>query len=139
MSYCPKCGNKVDETMAFCPRCGASLKAAPHRSTDTTACSTISAEETRNQRKTRNKKNKRKINVQRKAKNKKKAKRLYRLLNRRFNPYHSWSFLCAANKRLLHCEFWTKLGSYAVNHRHNHHCRRHLRCFDCAQTLSQPP
>jgi hypothetical protein len=28
MSYCPKCGNKVDETMAFCPRCGASLKAA---------------------------------------------------------------------------------------------------------------
>jgi rRNA maturation protein Nop10 len=27
MSYCPKCGNKVDETMAFCPRCGASLKA----------------------------------------------------------------------------------------------------------------
>ena len=27
MSYCPKCGNKVDETMVFCPRCGASLKA----------------------------------------------------------------------------------------------------------------
>jgi uncharacterized membrane protein YvbJ len=26
MSYCPKCGNKVDETMTFCPRCGASLK-----------------------------------------------------------------------------------------------------------------
>ena len=26
MSYCPKCGNKVDETMAFCPHCGASLK-----------------------------------------------------------------------------------------------------------------
>jgi uncharacterized membrane protein YvbJ len=26
MSYCPKCGNKVDETMAFCPRCGAALK-----------------------------------------------------------------------------------------------------------------
>jgi uncharacterized membrane protein YvbJ len=31
MSYCPKCGNKVDETMMFCPKCGASLKvqAAP--------------------------------------------------------------------------------------------------------------
>jgi hypothetical protein len=29
MSYCPKCGNKVDETMVFCPRCGTSLKAAP--------------------------------------------------------------------------------------------------------------
>ncbi len=28
MSYCPKCGNKVDETMAFCPRCGASLRGA---------------------------------------------------------------------------------------------------------------
>ncbi len=26
MAYCPKCGNKVEETMAFCPRCGASLK-----------------------------------------------------------------------------------------------------------------
>jgi hypothetical protein len=29
MSYCPKCGNKVDETMTFCPRCGAPLKAEP--------------------------------------------------------------------------------------------------------------
>ena len=29
MSYCPKCGNKIDEMMAFCPRCGASLKADP--------------------------------------------------------------------------------------------------------------
>jgi len=26
MSYCPKCGNKVDETMTFCPKCGNSLK-----------------------------------------------------------------------------------------------------------------
>jgi rRNA maturation protein Nop10 len=26
MSYCPKCGNKVDETMTFCPKCGASLR-----------------------------------------------------------------------------------------------------------------
>jgi hypothetical protein len=26
MSYCPKCGNKVDETMTFCPKCGAALK-----------------------------------------------------------------------------------------------------------------
>jgi uncharacterized membrane protein YvbJ len=26
MSYCPKCGNKVEETMGFCPRCGAPLK-----------------------------------------------------------------------------------------------------------------
>lgn len=29
MSYCPNCGNKVDETMVFCPRCGASLKGTP--------------------------------------------------------------------------------------------------------------
>ena len=28
MPYCPKCGNKVDETMAFCPKCGTSLKCA---------------------------------------------------------------------------------------------------------------
>jgi uncharacterized membrane protein YvbJ len=27
LSYCPKCGNKIDENMAFCPKCGASLKA----------------------------------------------------------------------------------------------------------------
>ncbi len=27
MSYCPKCGSKIDENMMFCPRCGASLKA----------------------------------------------------------------------------------------------------------------
>lgn len=26
MSYCPKCGTKVDEEMAFCPKCGAPLK-----------------------------------------------------------------------------------------------------------------
>jgi hypothetical protein len=26
MSYCPNCGNKVDENMAFCSRCGAPLK-----------------------------------------------------------------------------------------------------------------
>jgi uncharacterized membrane protein YvbJ len=29
MFYCPKCGNKVDETMFFCPRCGTSLKSPP--------------------------------------------------------------------------------------------------------------
>ena len=28
MSYCPKCGNKVEETMLFCPVCGTSLKVA---------------------------------------------------------------------------------------------------------------
>jgi uncharacterized Zn finger protein (UPF0148 family) len=28
MSYCPKCGNEVDETMTFCPICGAPLKYA---------------------------------------------------------------------------------------------------------------
>ncbi len=32
MSYCPKCGNKVEETMTFCPNCGSSLRAeAPPR------------------------------------------------------------------------------------------------------------
>jgi hypothetical protein len=29
MSYCPKCGNKIDETMIFCPHCGTSLKGSP--------------------------------------------------------------------------------------------------------------
>ena len=27
MSYCPKCGNKIEEEMSFCPKCGAPLKA----------------------------------------------------------------------------------------------------------------
>jgi hypothetical protein len=27
MSYCPKCGNKIEEDMTFCPNCGAALKA----------------------------------------------------------------------------------------------------------------
>ena len=26
MSYCPKCGNKVEDTMTFCPKCGFALK-----------------------------------------------------------------------------------------------------------------
>ncbi len=25
-SYCPKCGNKIDEDAAFCPKCGAMIK-----------------------------------------------------------------------------------------------------------------
>jgi uncharacterized membrane protein YvbJ len=29
MSYCPKCGNKVEDTMTFCPKCGFSLRGAP--------------------------------------------------------------------------------------------------------------
>lgn len=28
MSYCPKCGSKIDEEMSFCPKCGAPLKTA---------------------------------------------------------------------------------------------------------------
>lgn len=28
MSFCPKCGNQIDENMAFCPHCGTPLKAA---------------------------------------------------------------------------------------------------------------
>jgi predicted lipid-binding transport protein (Tim44 family) len=27
MSYCPKCGSKIEEGMSFCPKCGASLNA----------------------------------------------------------------------------------------------------------------
>jgi hypothetical protein len=25
VSYCPKCGNKIEEGMSFCPKCGAAL------------------------------------------------------------------------------------------------------------------
>lgn len=27
VSYCPKCGNRIDDEMVFCPKCGAALKA----------------------------------------------------------------------------------------------------------------
>jgi uncharacterized membrane protein YvbJ len=27
LSYCPKCGSKIDEETSFCPKCGAALKA----------------------------------------------------------------------------------------------------------------
>jgi predicted lipid-binding transport protein (Tim44 family) len=39
MSYCPKCGNKVDETMVFCPQCGTSLKGAAPSQTPPTPLS----------------------------------------------------------------------------------------------------
>ena len=29
MSYCPKCGSKIDEGMSFCPNCGAPVNIAP--------------------------------------------------------------------------------------------------------------
>jgi uncharacterized membrane protein YvbJ len=29
MSYCPKCGNKIDDSMTFCPHCGFSLRTVP--------------------------------------------------------------------------------------------------------------
>lgn len=29
MSYCPKCGFKIDEQMTFCPNCGAPLRITP--------------------------------------------------------------------------------------------------------------
>jgi hypothetical protein len=29
MSFCPKCGNKIDDTMTFCPKCGTPLKEVP--------------------------------------------------------------------------------------------------------------
>jgi hypothetical protein len=28
MSYCPKCGSKIDEGMSFCPKCGAPVNIA---------------------------------------------------------------------------------------------------------------
>jgi hypothetical protein len=39
MLYCPKCGNKVDETMTFCPNCGASLKTATYQAAPTPVAS----------------------------------------------------------------------------------------------------
>ena len=38
MSFCPKCGNKVDDTMIFCPKCGTQLKdTAPSQAPPTPA------------------------------------------------------------------------------------------------------
>jgi uncharacterized membrane protein YvbJ len=40
MEYCPKCGNKVDDTMTFCPKCGAPLKAGTSSQGPTTTPTT---------------------------------------------------------------------------------------------------
>ncbi len=56
MSYCPKCGNKVDETMTFCPRCGASLRTDSSWSTSP-APTTTSRPPVRNEKQEKNEKN----------------------------------------------------------------------------------
>ena len=73
MSYCPKCGNKVDETMVFCPRCGASLKAVSDRSTCPPPAQPYRR---RNEKSEKNEKQEKQTNAitQRKAKNKRKVK-----------------------------------------------------------------
>ena len=62
MSYCPKCGNKVEETMVFCPHCGTSLKGAEHL-----------AKHRLPSTRTPRMKNKRKIKILKKAKSMKKV------------------------------------------------------------------
>ncbi len=49
MSYCPKCGNKVEETMVFCPHCGTSLKGAATSSQAEPAQSSKNEKEEKNQ------------------------------------------------------------------------------------------
>jgi hypothetical protein len=55
LSFCPKCGNKVDETMTFCPRCGASLKAETSWSTSP-APTTATRPPVRNEKQEKNEK-----------------------------------------------------------------------------------
>jgi Flp pilus assembly protein TadB len=45
MSYCPKCGNKVDDTMTFCPNCGTSLKIATSQAASTPVTSARTRQE----------------------------------------------------------------------------------------------
>ncbi len=56
MSYCPKCGNQVDDSMAFCPRCGAPLHGAPAPTAATTSA-TAPAYRQRNEKQEKNEKN----------------------------------------------------------------------------------
>ncbi len=69
MSYCPKCGNKVDETMVFCPRCGASLKgtATPGQAPPTQPYRYEKAEKNEIAR------NRRSVSILKRAKNKRKV------------------------------------------------------------------
>jgi uncharacterized membrane protein YvbJ len=45
MSYCPKCGNEITETMAFCPRCGTTLKEPPTDQTTPSQLNTLEKDE----------------------------------------------------------------------------------------------
>ena len=45
MSYCPKCGNEINETMAFCPRCGTKLKGSPTDQTNPSQPNTLEKDE----------------------------------------------------------------------------------------------
>jgi hypothetical protein len=57
MSYCSKCGNKVDEDMAFCPRCGATLKVPPTAPSPTTGPAPAQPYQRRNEKSEKNEKN----------------------------------------------------------------------------------
>ncbi len=46
MSYCPKCGNEINETMAFCPHCGTALKGPPTDQTAPSQQTTLEKDET---------------------------------------------------------------------------------------------
>jgi uncharacterized membrane protein YvbJ len=45
MSYCPKCGNEINETMTFCPHCGTMLKGSPTDQTATSQPNTLEKDE----------------------------------------------------------------------------------------------
>ena len=45
MSYCPKCGNEINETMAFCPHCGTTLKGPSTDQTVPSQTNTLEKEE----------------------------------------------------------------------------------------------
>ncbi len=64
MSYCPKCGNKVEDEMTFCPRCGASLRGVPPPMQSTPA----PAYQRRNEKAEKNEKNEKNENKEKQEK-----------------------------------------------------------------------
>ena len=133
MSYCPKCGNKVDETMVFCPHCGASLKGTP------TSQPTPTQLYPRNEKSEKNEKHEKQTNRDRpeKAETQEKGERGfigYLIGGLILITFGLFSVLQLSG--YFGTRFRTKLGYHAVDNRSNHNLRRHLRCVDCTKAFS---
>ena len=130
MSYCPKCGNKVDETMVFCPRCGASLKSTQ------TGQPVPTQPYRRNEKSEKNEKQEKQTSRDRPEKGEKQEKGETGFIGFLIGGLILITFGLFSVLQLSGYFAYSELGDYAVDNRSNHNHRRHLHCFDCTKAFS---